>query len=99
MQRVSLVTPSQYEGFGLPALEAQHCGCPVIVSNRGSLPEIVGENGLKLDPDDSEMWAESLALVLTDSELRETMIRNGRAQAKRFSWKKTALETLAMYEG
>lgn len=95
----ALVTPSQYEGFGLPALEAQHCGCPVIVSNRGSLPEIVGENGLKLDPDNSEMWAESMERVLTDSELRETMIRNGSAQAKRFSWEKTALETLAMYEG
>jgi glycosyltransferase involved in cell wall biosynthesis len=95
----AMVTPSQYEGFGLPALEAQHCGCPVIVSNRGSLPEIVGENGLKLDPDDSEMWAESLALVLTDSALRESMIRIGRAQARRFSWEKTAIATLAMYEG
>ncbi len=94
-----LVTPSKYEGFGLPALEAQHCDCPVIVSNRGSLPEIVGENGLKLDPDDIELWAESLALVLSDAELREAMINNGRTQAKRFNWQKTALETVALYEG
>ncbi len=56
-----LVTPSKYEGFGLPALEAMHCDCPVIVSNCGSLPEVAGEAGMLLDPDDETAWAEAMA--------------------------------------
>lgn len=94
-----LVTPSYYEGFGLPALEAQHCGCPVIVSNRGSLPEIVGDEGLMLDPEDTHVWVETLALVLADNEMRKAMIEAGKKQAKRFSWEKTARETAALYAG
>ena len=93
-----LVTPSHYEGFGLPALEAQHCGCPVIVSNRGSLPEIVGDLGMMLDPDDIDSWVEGIDRVLSDDELRERMIRNGRLQASSFSWEKTAQQTMAIYE-
>lgn len=94
-----LVTPSHYEGFGLPALEAQHCGCPVIVSNRGSLPEIVGERGMMLEPDDLEGWAEAMWRVLTNEELREVMIKMGKLQARQFSWEKTAKQTLSLYEG
>ena len=94
-----LVTPSFYEGFGLPALEAQHCGCPVVVSNRGSLPEIVGSEGLMLDPEDTAVWVEALNLVLTDSHKRNTMIEIGQTQAKKFSWRKTARDTLAVYRG
>ncbi len=92
-----LVTPSHYEGFGLPALEAQHCDCPVIVSDRGSLPEIVGEGGLMLNPDDETAWAEALFRVLTDKDLRARLIANGRVQARRFRWEKTARETLTLY--
>lgn len=94
-----LVTPSHYEGFGLPALEAQHCGCPVIVSNRGSLPEIVGAQGMMLDPNDLDGWAEAIARVLTSEVLRQRMVEVGREQAKRFSWEKTAELTLALYKG
>jgi glycosyltransferase involved in cell wall biosynthesis len=94
-----LVTPSHYEGFGLPALEAMHCGCPVIVSNRGSLPEVVGEAGILLDADDVEAWAGTMAEVLSSEELRGRMGRNGRIQAKKFSWQKTATATLKLYEG
>jgi glycosyltransferase involved in cell wall biosynthesis len=94
-----LVTPSFYEGFGLPALEAQHCGCPVVVSNRGSLPEIVGDNGIKLDPEDTGSWVETLALVMDDTELRKTMISTGHEQAKKFNWEKTARNTMALYQG
>jgi glycosyltransferase involved in cell wall biosynthesis len=94
-----LVTPSFYEGFGLPALEAQHCGCPVVVSNRGSLPEIVGKNGTMLDPEDTENWIETLALVLDDTDLRKTMITTGHEQAEKFKWEKTARNTLALYQG
>ena len=95
----ALVTPSHYEGFGLPALEAMHCGCPVIVSNRGSLPEVAGDAGLLLDPDDAPAWAETLARVLTDSPLRAAMIARGHAQAQTFSWRETAVQTLSLYLG
>jgi glycosyltransferase involved in cell wall biosynthesis len=94
-----LVTPSHYEGFGLPALEAQHCHCPVVVSNRGSLPEIVGENGIMLDPDNMDLWVETLGRVLSDDTLRQEMIKNGRQQARQFSWEKCARQTMWLYEG
>jgi len=94
-----LVTPSTYEGFGLPALEAMHCGCPVIVSSCGSLPEVVGEAGILLAPDDESAWAEAMHQVLTDSVLRERLVANGRSQAATFTWEKTARATLALYAG
>jgi glycosyltransferase involved in cell wall biosynthesis len=92
-----LVTPSKYEGFGLPALEAMHCGCPVIVSDCGSLPEVAGGAGILLNPDDESAWAEAMARVLTDSDLHQTMIVNGRSQAASFTWEKTARATLSLY--
>ena len=94
-----LVTPSHYEGFGLPALEAMHCGCPVIVSNRGSLPEVAGEAGLQLPLDDESVWTDALCRVLTDSALRQKMIARGYAQAKTFSWPKAAKMTVGIYKG
>jgi glycosyltransferase involved in cell wall biosynthesis len=93
-----LVTPSYYEGFGLPALEAMHGGCPVIVSNRGSLPEVVGQAGILLEPDDVDAWSQAMERVLTDSELRADLVAKGRRQAQKFSWRKTAAATLALYE-
>ena len=93
-----LATPSYYEGFGLPALEAMHCGCPVIASNRGSLPEIVGPAGVLLDdPDDVPAWAHAIGRVLADSNLRVQMIARGYAQARQFSWERTAAATLDLY--
>ena len=93
-----LVTPSHYEGFGLPALEAMHCGCPVIVSDRGSLPEVVGTAGMRLPPDDIPGWAEALARVLTDSDLRDKMVQQGQTQAQTFSWSRTAGQLMALYQ-
>ncbi len=93
-----LVTPSHYEGFGLPALEAMHSGCPVIVSNRASLPEIVGPQGMMLDPDDVEAWVYGIERVLTDGDLRQKMTADGRLQAQTFTWERTARMTLALYE-
>lgn len=93
-----LVTPSHYEGFGLPALEAMHCSCPVIVSNRGSLPEVVGEAGMQLPLDDEAVWTDALRRVLTDSALRQKMIERGHAQAKTFTWQKAAEMTLQIYK-
>lgn len=92
-----LATPSHYEGFGLPALEALHCGCPVVVSTRGSLPEIAGEAGLTLDVLDEEEWTHTLYRVLTDDQLREEMIRRGYDHAQTFSWQKAAELTRAIY--
>lgn len=92
-----LVLPSLYEGFGLPPLEAMHCGCPVVVSDRASLPEVVGDAGLLIDPQDIDNIAGAILSVLTDSALRESMTRKGYKQAQKFSWDKTAKETLQVY--
>lgn len=92
-----LVLPSHYEGFGLPPLEAMHCGCPVVTSDRGSLPEIVGDAGFLLDADDIPIWIDTLYHVLQDSNVRAKMIERGSAQAKCFSWEQTARATLNLY--
>ncbi len=89
------VLVSLYEGFGIPALDAMKYGCPVIVSNVSSLPEVVGEAGILVDPDNAEKIAEGLLRVLRlPDEERETMIKKGFEQAKKFSWEKCAQETL-----
>lgn len=92
-----LALPSHYEGFGLPPLEAMHQGCPVISSNRGSLPEIVGTAGLLLEADDVNAWAEAMGQVLHDSTLRQTMIQAGYEQANKFQWSNAAAQTLDIY--
>lgn len=94
-----LALPSHYEGFGLPVLEGMHNGCPVICSNRGSLPEVAGTAGLLLDPDDTDGWVEAIHRVLSDHDLRCTMIDKGYTQAQSFTWQKTAEATLAVYRG
>jgi len=94
----ALVFPSLYEGFGLPPLEALACGTPVIASNRGSLPEIVGDGGLLLEPDDVEGLAGAMEKLLNDDTLWGDLRQKGLAHATRFSWEKTARETLAVYQ-
>jgi len=94
----AFVFPSLYEGFGLPPLEALACGTPVVASNRGSLPEIVGEGGLLLAPDDIEGLVEAMERLLNDEALWEDLRRKGLAHAARFSWERTAREVLAVYE-
>jgi len=92
-----LAYPSLYEGFGLPPLEAMACGCPVVTSNTSSLPEVVGEAGIMVNPYDTRSLVQAMRKVLTDKELRDNMVRAGLEQSKKFSWKKTAKLTLQVY--
>lgn len=90
--------PSLYEGFGLPLLEAFQCGCPVVASNAGSIPEIVGNAAVLVDPTNINSIAEGIVKIWNDNELREKLIDLGKKQASQFSWKKTAYQTLQAYE-
>jgi len=87
-----------YEGFGLPPLEAMACGCPVVATNVGSLPEVIGEAGILKDLNDTEGLTEAIYEVLTNEGLRQDMIKKGLKRAKMFSWEKTAKETVKVYE-
>ena len=93
-----LILLSRYEGFGLPVVEAMASGTPVVCSNVSSLPEIAGDAALLVAPDDVEGAAQAVAAVLRDPQKAETMRHKGLEQAARFSWEKTARETLAAYE-
>ena len=87
---VALAYPSLYEGFGLPCVEAMACRCPVVASEVSSVPEVVGDAGLLVEPTDVEALAEALSRCLGDSELRATLIERGTAQAARFTWERSA---------
>jgi glycosyltransferase involved in cell wall biosynthesis len=94
---VALIAPSFYEGFGLPALEAMACGVPTIVSDRGSLPEVVGDTGLMIDPDRPDSLVEGMRRILLDDELRCRSAEAGRARAATFTWQRTAEVALSVY--
>ncbi len=96
-QAAMLACPSLYEGFGLPALEALSCGLPVLAANTSSLPELVGDAGLLLDPHNPDAWTEAMARLLDDDKLRATMRTKGLQQARQFSWQRAAEETLTVY--
>ncbi|MBC7232572.1 MAG: glycosyltransferase family 4 protein [Chloroflexi bacterium] len=92
-----LAFPSWYEGFGMPPLEAMACGCPVVASNTSSIPEVVGDGGILVDPREVDAFAAALSRVLTDKNLRQELRTRGIARAKLFTWERTADETIKVY--
>ncbi len=92
------VFPSYYEGFGLPPLEAMACGAPVICSNSTSLPEVVGDAAILIDPRDVAGWSESICRVLGDMALRNYLQAKSKAQAAQFTWERMAEETMSVYK-
>ena len=94
---LAFVFPSLAEGFGLPPLEAMQCGAPVICSDRTSLPEVVGDAGILVDPEDEDALCDAMQQVLDGSALREELSRRGLARAGRFSWQRCAADHLVAY--
>ena len=93
----AFVFVSRYEGFGLPPLEAMACGTPVVTSNVSSLPEVVGEAAVQVNPENVFEIARGINEVLLDEDLRARLIRCGRERAQHFSWERTAREVLEIY--
>lgn len=93
-----LVHPSRYEGFGLQVIEAFACGLPVICSNTGSLPEVAGDAAIMVDPDDIHGLSKKIREVFENPSLAKEMSEKGMHQAAKFTWSRTAAETLALYE-
>ena len=89
------IYPSLYEGFGLPVLEAMKCGCPVITSNVSSLPEVIGQAGIQINPENDEELIKAYEKMYYDSFFRELCIERGLIRAKNFSWEKCASELLS----
>lgn len=92
------VYPSLYEGFGLPPLEAMACGTPVLVSNASSLPEVVGDAALLVDPYRPDAWAAALSRLCSDRHLRDDLAARGPKWAQTFSWTRMAKETILVYQ-
>lgn len=99
LQNASLFAfPSLYEGFGLPLLDAQNAGVPVVASSAGALPEIAGESAVLFDPSSEEDMAKAMTRALLDPDLRTRLVEKGHENAQSFSWDRTARETLDVYK-
>lgn len=96
---LALVYPSEFEGFGLPLLEAMASGCPVVSSTGGALPEAAGDAALLVPPNDAAALADAMLRVAGDPALREDLVRRGRVRAGELTWRRTAERVLAAYRG
>ena len=92
-----MIYPSLYEGFGLPPLEATAAGTPILTSNTTSLPEVVGEAAVMVDPEDIEAMAVAMERLWTDETWRESLRSKGYQQAQKFNWNRSARETMNLY--
>lgn len=95
---ITLVFPTLYEGFGFPIIEAMRCGTPVITSTTSSLPELVGDAGLLVNPEDTSAIADAMLQYSQNTSLRHQMITAGYTQAQQFTWAKTAQHTLDVFD-
>jgi glycosyltransferase involved in cell wall biosynthesis len=93
----AFVFPSRYEGFGLPVLEAMACGTPVVTTNVSSIPELVGPNAFQIDPDDTRHLASPMIALTIQEETYNDMANRAYEQAAKFTWQKTAQQTLQAY--
>lgn len=94
---LAFIYPSLYEGFGLPPLEAMQCGTPVITSNTSSLPEVVGDAGIMVDPKDEDALCQAMIDIVKNNKLRTDLSKKGIERSKMFSWEKCADETIKAY--
>jgi glycosyltransferase involved in cell wall biosynthesis len=94
----TFVFPSRYEGFGLPPLEAMACGTAVVTSNSSSLPEVIGDAGFAVHPEAAREMAGAIIATIVQENLAAELRQKGLQQAAKFSWEKTATETLLVYD-
>ena len=94
---IAFVYPTLYEGFGLPPLEAMRCGTAVISSNVSSIPEVVGDAGILVDPNNMSELADAMETITSDDRLREDLRRQGLARSQLFSWQRCCEDTVNVY--
>ncbi len=95
---LAFIFPTLYEGFGIPALEAMNCDCPVVLSNTSSLPEVGGDAAIYFDPNNADDMREKIESVIVNKDLRENLILKVKIQRQKFSFEKTAIKTLEVYK-
>lgn len=95
---LAFIFPTLYEGFGIPALEAMNCDCPVVMSNTSSLPEVGGEAAIYFNPNNIDDMREKIKSIIINKDLRDDLILKAKTQRQKFSFEKTAIKTLEVYK-